>query len=499
VSVSTLTPPARFWAPVAVDSQVDLVADFAAMYGRPLDGEQHVAVEAFTRCDRFGQWAAFETCVVEARQNGKTGGIVTPIVLTDLFLGEPDRITWTAHLTKTSTDSFLDCLQLIDGCADLSRRVKRISRGKGDQSIELVNGALLDFLARSVGGGRGIGGKRIVFDEALILAAEAMGAMIPTLAARRNVQINYASSAGLKGSDQLRSLRDRAVRSLDPANNYRDESLAYLEWKADGGFEEPGCEDPACTHIVGNVIGCVLDDEEQWAKANPTLGRRISKSYVRKERRSLAPRQFAIERAGWWDDPIGGAEDPLTVDQWVARQVDDTQITGDDVAFGVALAWDRSAASISVAGRLDDGRLQVELVRTGRGIRWVAKAVTELLQRHPGSVVGLRSASAAAGIIPDLETENVEPELLSAGDYIQACGDFAAAVKADPIELVHLPDPDLEASVRCAATKGRGDGGFIWWATESAGDITALESATIATHTFKTTPREQAAFLFSES
>jgi hypothetical protein len=60
-----------------------------------------------------GRWAALETCRIEPRQNGKTGGELLPVVLFDLFLMPPDKIVWTAHLFRTARDAFNDFDRMI--------------------------------------------------------------------------------------------------------------------------------------------------------------------------------------------------------------------------------------------------------------------------------------------------------------------------------------------------------------------------------------------------
>jgi hypothetical protein len=37
-----------------------------------------------------------------------------------------------------------------------------------------------------------------------------------------------------------------------------------------------GCDDPACTHEAGKVVGCVADRLDLLAVANPAYGRRIT-------------------------------------------------------------------------------------------------------------------------------------------------------------------------------------------------------------------------------
>jgi len=311
--VPDLVDPAFLSIPPRRGSYGDEACDLTEKAGRVLDDEQRLAVDAMLSYGPGGRWVALESAILEARQNGKTGGIILPCVLFDMFLMPPDRIVWTAHIFRTARDAFNDILGLIEGCADLSRRVKKVSASHGEEFIELhkpktsskanstTRGAKLEFLARSKGGGRGLGGKRIVMDEALFLAAEAMGALMPTLAARSMLgdpHIMYGSSAGVLGSDHLRTIRNRGRAGNDP-------SLIYAEWCAPGSWDNPGCDlGPECPHTA-ETDGCALDDETLWPRANHALGRRISYDYVRAERRALPPEEFGRERLGWFTEPAG--------------------------------------------------------------------------------------------------------------------------------------------------------------------------------------------------
>src|SRR6266508_3733265 len=291
-----LVRPAHLWVPPRVGSYGAEVVDLARLAGRDVDPEQALAIDALCSYGPGGNWLALEQAIIEARQNGKTNGVLIPIVLADLFLWEADELSWTAHLFKTTRKAFNEFKRCIEFSSELSRRVKRIGESHGEEEIELHHpdgptgqGALLQFLARSKGGGRGLSGKRVVLDEALILSAASMGSLVPTLATRPNAQISYGSSAGQLGSKHLRSLQRRGRAGDDP-------SLIWVEWCDDGTWADPPCvQGLECSHLYG-VSGCALDDEVRWLRANHTLGKRISYDYVRSERRTLDPVEFGRER-----------------------------------------------------------------------------------------------------------------------------------------------------------------------------------------------------------
>jgi hypothetical protein len=466
--VPEVIEPAHLWIPPRQGSYADEAIDLAAICGRELDAEQQVAVDAMLSYGPGGRWAALETCRLEPRQNGKTGGELVPVVLFDLFLMPPDKIVWTAHLFRTARDAFNDFDRMIASTAELSKRVKKVSYANGEEAVELHNGARLEFLARSKGGGRGIGGKRVVMDEALFLSSEAMGALLPTLAARSvtgDPQINYASSAGVLGSDHLRTLRDRGRKGGDP-------SLVYVEHCAPGGWDAPGCElGPECPHTP-DTDGCVLDDESLWKLANPALGRRIALSYIRAERRALPPEEFGRERLGWHTEPAGLGGIPL--ERWSACADEASKPTSRPVFMIDASPGLRSVAIVACMYR-PDGFPHVEVVAHGVGHDWAAPRAAQLQRHRPIDWI-IDPGGPAGALLPDLQAHGLEPRQMSARDLGQACEAFAAAVNEKGVR--HLDDPALNRAVASAGRREIGDGLWAWSRRKSESDISPLVAAT---------------------
>jgi hypothetical protein len=460
--------PAFLSVPPRVGSYGAEAIDLARLAGRELDAEQETAVDALLSYGPGGRWASFEGAVVEARQNGKTGGVILPVVLFDLFLLVPDRIVWTAHLFRTARDAFNDVVGIVNGCAMLSKRVKRISYANGEEAVELHSGARLEFLARSKGGGRGLGGKRLVMDEALYLSGESMGALIPTLAARSatgDPQITYGSSAGVLGSDHLRGLRDRGRKGGDP-------SLVWAEWCSPGGWDAPGCDlGPECPHTI-DTDGCALDDERLWPLANPALGRRITYEYIRAERRALPPEEFGRERLGWFTDPAGLGV--VALEAWADCADEQSRPSGRPVFMVDASPGSRSAAIVAAMYRLD-GLPHLEVVAHGPGTDWVAPRCAGLQKHRPLDWV-VDPGGPAGALLPDLLAAGIEPRNMTSRDLGQACEAFSAAVTGKALR--HLGDPVLARAIAGAGKRDIGDGLWAWSRRKSETDISPLVAAT---------------------
>jgi hypothetical protein len=459
-----LVKPAYLWVPDHTSSAGAEAADLAESAGLVLDLEQRLALDTIL-AENGSYWAALEAAIIEARQNGKTV-VLLAIVLAGLFLFGEELIIWSAHLFSTTQEAFRDLCALIEGAAHLSRRVKRISAANGEEGVELIGGQRCLFKARTKAGGRGLGGDRVLLDEAGFLGPTEMGALFPTLSARENPQVVYAASAGVVGSHILRGIRDRGRKGGDP-------TLAYLEYCARKGE----CANEGCDHRPG-AKGCVLDDEKRWHEANPTLGRRITIAYVRAERRALPPEEFARERLSWWDEPAGDGEG-IPLEKWAACSKPKAKLV-DPVTLAVDVSPNSTWASIAACGG------PIEIIEHRRGASWVVARLTELSVHQPTSI-GLDPSGPAGALIPDLETAGLEirtdknPDgllvLLSGREMVQACGAiYAATVEGD---LVHLDDADLNDAVAGACRRQSGDA-WRWSRRDSTVDISPLVAATVA-------------------
>ena len=493
-----LVRPAHLWVPPRVGSYGAEAVDLGRLAGRQLDLEHELAVDAMLSYGPGGRWAALEQAIVEARQNGKTYAGLETVVIFDLWLLPPDRIVWTAHLFKTARDAFSDFCVAIETAPELSRRVKRISYSHGEESIELHNGALLEFLARSMGGGRGLGGKRTVFDEAGILAGSSMGAIMPLLSARPDPQLSYGASAGLLGSSHLRSLRKRGRAGGDP-------SLVWVEWSDSGSWEDPPCRyGKECSHLYG-VEGCALDDEERWLRANHSLGRRrrdgsgISYEYVRAERRTLPPLEFGRERVGWWEDPPNeDDEKAIDVERWAALADPGAPAPVGPVAVALDVPSDRSSTSIAVTWHTGV-RLMVMLLTLPGTSRAVAK-VRALKAERDVADVSLHAGGPAGALVAGLEEswvdaagqphDGIEVRAVSTADMAKATGaflDLVAPPKDDHGNVLHgerllghLDQAELNAAVRVAELRDLGDA-KVWDLRDAVASIAPLRAASLST------------------
>lgn len=423
-----------------------------------MDPEQRMLLDdwfGYTDADRL---ASFEGVVIDNRQNKKTGTLKAA-ALGKLFICEQRLVVWSAHEFFASREAFRDLRIMLESAPDLDREVLKVWTGAGAEAIEFTGDRRLIFKARTTGSGRSLSGDTVILDEGFALQPEHMGALVPTLAARPDPQLLIGSSAGMKTSGVLRSMRDRG-RAGRPR-------LSYAEWTA---TLKP-CEMRYCPHLPGTE-GCGYDDQETWAAVNTAITRgRMSIETVAGMRQSMPPEQFARECVGQWDDPeTGGGIIPATA--WQERLSRASQIVTEPVL--VLDVSPMSTWACIVGGGINaNGRVHVEITSDGKtldyrpGTDWVV----ELLA---GRTVHIVAGSAAESLTARLEAAGATVEVMPRPKYAAACVAFVANLPD------HLGQPELTAAVLAGDKRTADEGLWVWGRGRSSQDITPLVGATAA-------------------
>lgn len=454
----------RIWSVPEFVSTAGLEAlDLCELAGLHLDPyQQFVLVNSLgERID--GKWAAFEVGVNVARQNGKNE-IAIARELVGLFLLKEGLLIHSAHEFKTSTEHQRRLEEIIQNTPEFHKRVKPrgYRHSHGEEGIELRTGQRIRFMTRTKGGGRGHTGDLVVLDEAMILAAAMLGALMPTLSARSvegNPQLWYLFTA----VDKLIHEHGTAAARIRERGIEGDRSLAYFEWSAD-------CDDP------DEVSKDEAADPRLWLQANPALNVRISEEHVANEQRSMDPRTFAVERLGVGDWPAVFGSSVIDLHLW-ASLVDGKSQPRGPLVFAFDVSPDRAWASICVAGHRPDGLPHIEVMEHRRGTGWVVPWLTERVARHKPLAVVCDGASPAGSLIPDLERAKVTVDTVTGGEYAAGCGIFYDAVQQE--RLRHLGTPELDSAVRGASTRPLGDS-WAWSRKNSGVNITPLVGCTLA-------------------
>lgn len=450
--------------PSFVTTAAEDAIDLIALAGKTLDEWQSHVLEGALGERSDGRWTAFEVGLIVPRQNGKNV-IVEARELAGMYLFGEQTIIHSAHQFKTARKSFKDMERMIRTTPYLYQQVlgwkpelgtwdevKGIRTSAAELSIELANGAKLEYQARSSGGGRGFTGDLIVLDEAYDLTTDEIAAMMPTMAARSmdgNPQIWYTSSAGMPRSYALADLRKRGMDGDSPR-------LAYYEWSA---------EDDADS-----------DDVEAWYQANPGLGIRIAEDYVRDtELEGMDDEKFRRERLGIWAK-IGGNK-AFTPSQWKTL-CDVESLPGDVVSFAVDVPPSRDSATISVASLRGDGLIHVEDIDRRVGTSWVPARLKELQDSWRPIAIVIDAGSTAGSLIPEIRRSGVRVLEVTGRQYMQACGLFMDAVKDKTLR--HIGQDELREAVEAVTKKFVSESLFKWVRGTTEDDISPVVAVTLA-------------------
>lgn len=467
-----------------------------------------------------GRWAAFEVAGICSRQNGKNVNLEVR-ELGGLYVFGEQLIIHTAHEFKAAAEHFRRVRDTIASYDALSRRVKRVMTSHGDEAIELKSaptlifgpggkqvrrnvGGRLRFLARSRGSGRSFTADCVVYDEAMFLSDEQVGASMPTMSAVANPQMLYTASAGYHDSVQLAMVRRRIFR--------HDSSLMGAEWSID-----PHLDTCARDEVLGRKANRYVicdkhddrDDPRSWAKANPALGTRIGFDHVGKEFASMTMAQFDRERLGVGDWPEEEESwSVVTEEAWSRCGMPNPGGATRPIAFAIdvnpemtvatiAAAWERSDPPTVVAvpvdhnGRMLPGwkppkptwRAVLEIPRgcSKEGTDWVIPRLAELRRQYRPVAICIPRNGPAAGLADAAEQAGIEILPAVSADEAAAFAQLVTGIRDR--KVLHLGRelaPSLWSAIASADTREIGDGGHGWSRRTSEADITPIVAATLA-------------------
>ncbi len=419
--------------------------ELAAAAGLVLDPwQQDVLVDALAcNPDDADRWAALEVGILVPRQNGK-GAILEARELAGLYLFRERLITHTAHEFKTAREHFLRVKSLVTNTDDLRKQVRRVRESHGEEGIELLSGARLNFVARSKTSGRGFTGDVIVLDEAQELTDAMMDAMFPTISARTvagNPQVWYAGSAGDITSYTWARIRERG--------HLGEPRLCFFEWSA------PDASD--------------LDDVAMWALANPGLDVRISEEFIAEtERSAMSDMGFAKERLGIW--PTESSERAIPAELWDAVCHAGLEATKERARIGLEVTPDHTMAALAAWG----GGVG-ELVDHRAGIDWIVPRLEELHARYR-ITVALDGNGPAAFLENTLRERGITVNKLSNAEVYSACARMYTDIADRKVAI--RASANLDDAVAAAEKKTVSGDRFVWYRDRA--DVTPFFALTLA-------------------
>lgn len=421
-------------------------------------------------------WASTRCGLAVPRQNGK-GTVLEVVVLAKaVLLGE--RVLWTAHEVRTMQESFARFRALLDATPELSRLVASIRAANGQERVLFTNGAEVKFSARSKSAARGLGFRTLIFDEAQELEYLTLGAMVPTLSGQRDERTQQIMTGTPPYSRKGEVWAD--MRAAAHAGS--DTSLSWSEWAADKDDR--------------------IDDEEVWARTNPSLGSIVRVEKIKDELAAMEARPdvFRRERLGEWGR---SGENAVALDaaQWAAGAVaaeewpEDSPLHVYDVkgasptpvAFvGVDGSWGAEMVTTVRAVALDGGKIGLQVLEAAPGLEWVHDHVSFIHEEHRRTVVAfdplrvgdLAPDLAAAGLRDVNGTHNTQRIVsVSSRDLTLACDALVRAVREG--RIVH-DDPRLDVAAAGATRSTFKDGTGWKFAGIDGADVHVLVAAALA-------------------
>lgn len=459
-----------------VAGRLGLTCPCATCAGRPLMPHQRLIADVAGEVLPSGRMAYPVVVIILPRRGGKTG-LMLPTALQRVAWVPRGRAWYTAQTGKDAGETFRDdWLELVKG-SPLRRSVKtRASNGSESITVNRSRGKLGVFAP----GPKALHGKDCdvgIIDEGWAFS-EAKGSEVesgirPAMLTRPRRQLFIISAGGNADSTWLMRWRELGRALTGP-----DQGLAYFEWHPEVDAEGKVCVD--------------LADPAVWAATHPAVGHTIALDALVDDRVTFGESEFNRAYLDVFQGSASGRVIPAL--GWEASLADgldgrpDVKLDpGPLLSLSYDVAVDRSAASVSLAGRVGP-RLAVEVVDHRPGVEWVAARVNELRNRYRVRVVA-DSFGPAVTVTRQLRDLGVEPVLLDTGDVLAAAAELLDDVltpldrsdPASPHTLAHRGQRPLDDAVEVAAKREVGDG---WALTRkgSAGDVTALVSASLAAH-----------------
>lgn len=420
--------------------------------------------------------------VLVSRQNGKTywfkllGLFFNYVLQTKLVIG-------TAQNLDKANDTFEEAVELIETTPMLDAEFVKALRGAGKREYILKGGERWKVVATNRRG-RGWSSDLILMDEIREQTDwEGWSAISKTMLARPSAILVAVSNAGDVTSVVLRHLRMQAHARLgDPdkiaasreslGGEDADDALGLFEWSAD-----PGCD---------------INDREQWAQANPSLGygfltERALQSAVNTDPEPI----FRTECLCQWVEHL--LPQPFPEGAWDGGVDASSSIAPESqLYFGIDLSNDRRWTTIGVCGLREDGQWHIEVVARRIGTEWALDWFRSRAVRSHMKLAFQGRGAPVSGLAEQICTiDGVERMAIEGSDLPGGWGRFwdgiAASAPVMPGEaarggarIYHLPQPVLDAPAKTMQVRQLGGGAEVPDRVKSPDDIAPLMACIMA-------------------
>lgn len=478
------TPPLRELTPET--SLGYMFIDFCESIGQPLlPWQKWLSIHAMEIVgDIHGEWHfRFRYIIVlVSRQNGKTywfkllGLFFNYVLQTKLVIG-------TAQNLDKANDTFEEAVELIENTPMLDEEFVKALRGAGKREYLLKGGERWKVVATNRRG-RGWSSDLILMDEIREQTDwEGWSAISKTMLARPSAILVAVSNAGDVTSVVLRHLRLQAHAQLGDPDHVAgirenlggediDDSLALFEWSA-----SPDCD---------------INDREQWAQANPSLGYGFLTERALQSAMSTDPEPiFRTECLCQWVEHL--LPQPFPDGAWDGGIDEGSMIIPESpLYFGIDMSQDRRWTSIGVCGLREDGQWHIEVVARRIGTEWAIDWFRARAMRQKMKLAFQGRGAPVSGLAEQICTiDGVERISIEGSDLPTGWGRFwdgiAASAPVMPGEtprggarIYHLPQPIMDQPAKTMQTRQLGGGAEVPDRMKSPDDIAPLFACIMA-------------------
>jgi hypothetical protein len=419
-----------------------------------------------------GRLAAGRCGLAVPRQNGKNGTV--EVVQLHKLVVQGRKILHTAHEVKTARKAFLRLCSFFENerkYPELAALVESIRRTNGQEAIVLLNGASVEFVARSRGSGRGYTVDDLFCDEAQEMDDEQLEALLPTV------------SAAPSGDPQIIFL------GTPPGPNSPGEVFQRVRSDAVSGQSVRLCWDEWSIPDEMPVRLALENWREHVYHTNPALGIRLGISTVTDESVAMSAEGFCRERLGQWQNANAGAR-AFSVAAWGVLRGEMPE--GARLVYGVKFSVDGSSIGLAEAYRPVDGPVFVRPRREanlGEGIGWLVDFLVANQGEAAQIVIdGRAGVGALVNALRDGGVKNKRIVIVPTLDQVLAAHSmFEQAVVTGG--LSHPGNEAFDLQVTSALKRKIGANGGFGWDAPEGGSVVALDAATLAHWGAKTTKR----------
>lgn len=420
--------------------------------------------------------------VLVSRQNGKTywfkllGLFFNYVLQTKMVIG-------TAQNLDKANDTFEEAVDLIETTPMLDEEFVKALRGAGRREYVLKGGERWKVVATNRRA-RGWSSDLILMDEIREQTDwEGWSAVSKTMMARSSAILVAVSNAGDMSSVVLRHLRMQAHSQVGDPDGIAgkraalggedvDDSLGLFEWSA--------------------VPECALDDREQWAQANPSLGYGFLTERALKSSMLTDPEQiFRTECLCQWVESL--LPEPFPEGAWAGGVDESSKIAPEsDLVYGIDLSNDRNWTSIGACGLREDGQWHIEVVARRVGTEWALDWFRARALKGKMKLAFQGRGAPVSGLAEQIcSIDGVERIAIEGSDLPSGWGRFWDGIAASgPVmpgetprggaRIFHLPQPVMDAPAKTMQVRQLGGGAEVPDRVKSPDDIAPLFACIMA-------------------